>query len=284
MIKLIATDLDGTLLSQVGEVSERNVQAIRQAQAAGIEVVVATGRSYKSAFEPINKAGLSCPIICLNGANIYNIAGEQLRHITMTKKIALEIFEVVNRENAYFELYTNKGVYSQDRENFLDVIINIMLSAHPEITRAEIEKRAEQRFQEESFVFTNDFRAVINDPEIEVFKALAFSLEADGLVRIKQPFLNRQDLTVTSSGFDNVEFNHPEAQKGIALEQFASQYKISLQEIMAIGDNYNDVSMLDVVGRSVAMGNAEAGVKKRCKYVTASNIEDGVAQAIEAIL
>lgn len=284
MVKMIATDLDGTLLSPLGEVSERNAQAIRNAQAADIEVVVATGRSYQSAFRPIQKAGLNCPIICLNGANMYDLNGTFKNGIVMDKAVVKEIHSVVSKEDAYFELYTNQGVFSMDRSNFMDVLVNIMLSAHPGTTREQIEKRAEQRFQEEEFIFTEDFSEVFNNPEINVFKALAFSLEADGLERIKSPFRNRTDLIVTSSGFDNAEFNHPEAQKGVALKLLADERGIDLADVMAIGDNFNDVSMLKVVGRGVAMGNAEAGVKKTCSYVTDTNEQDGVAKAIEEIL
>ncbi|MBM7540343.1 HAD family hydrolase [Amphibacillus cookii] len=284
MIKMIATDLDGTLLSSVGEVSEQNAQAIKAAQKAGIEVVIATGRSYYSAYRPINKAGLKCPIICLNGANIYTVDGQMTRNIKMEKAVTQKILHTVKKENAYFELYTNKGVYSMDRSNFMDVLVNIMLSAHPEATEEEIKKRAEQRFQEENFIFTKDFQTVLDDEEVDIYKALAFSLEADGLERIKAPFLKSNDVTVTSSGFDNAEFNHPNAQKGIALTLLAEDRGLELSEVMAIGDNYNDVSMLEIVGRSVAMGNAEAGVKKRCHYTTTSNDQDGVAKAIKEIL
>ncbi|WP_017471663.1 Cof-type HAD-IIB family hydrolase [Amphibacillus jilinensis] len=284
MIKMIATDLDGTLLSSVGEVSEQNAQAIKAAQKAGIEVVIATGRSYYSAYRPINKAGLKCPIICLNGANIYTVDAQMTRSIKMGKAVTQKILHTVKEENAYFELYTNKGVYSMDRSNFMDVLVNIMLSAHPEATEEEIEKRAEQRFQEENFIFTKDFQTVINNDEVDIYKALAFSLEADGLERIKAPFLKSDDVTVTSSGFDNAEFNHPDAQKGIALTLLAEDRNLELSEVMAIGDNYNDLSMLEIVGRSVAMGNAEAGVKKSCHYTTTSNDQDGVAKAIKEIL
>lgn len=283
-MKVIATDLDGTLLSAVGEISERNASAIRKAQQAGIEVIVATGRSYDSAKRPLDKAGLSCPIICLNGANYYTLDGEMTRSIPLSKEIIHQIIAECQKFDSYYELYTNRGIYSTDRTNFMEVLVNILLSAHPGASREEVERRATQRFQEEEFNLTSDFDALLNEPTLVVYKVLAFSLEVDGLEKIKAPFLKRADIKVTSSGYDNAEFNHPNGQKGTTLASLLQERGIDLADVMAIGDNFNDLSMLEIVGRSVAMGNAEQAIKDACRFHTLSNEEDGVALAIEAIL
>ncbi|MCZ0701728.1 Cof subfamily protein (haloacid dehalogenase superfamily) [Natronobacillus azotifigens] len=283
-MKVIATDLDGTLLSTTGEISSRNAQAIRKAQEAGITVIVATGRSYHAAHKPLKQAGLTCPIICLNGANIYTENGTITRSIPLSKSVSKEILALCQEHQAYFELYTSRGVFSTDRKDFMKIIVNIILSSHPDVSAEEVEHRAQQRFQEDDFQFTNDFHALLEDQSLEVFKALAFSLEANGLDKIKAPFKDRDEVVVTSSGYDNAEFNHPEAQKGIALQLFLEDKNIDLADVMAIGDNYNDLSMLEIVGRGVAMGNAEQGVKNSCSFETLSNDEDGVAHAIETVL
>lgn len=284
MIKIIATDLDGTLLSSTGEISEKNIEAIRKAQKAGIEVVVATGRSYASASIPLKKAALNCPIICVNGAELYSVDGQLIHSITMNKILIDEIIKVTNNEQAYLELYTNEGIYAKKQTNFIDILTKIISLNHPEITKEEVEKRAEQRFQDESFIFTDDFSTVTNQAHIEFVKALAFSFESDKLEKIKQTFKNRNDLIVTSSGPDNIEFNHPEAQKGIALKAFADKLGFSSENIMAIGDHYNDLSMLKLSGRSVAMENAVEEIKAQADFITSKNDHDGVAKAIEAIL
>ena len=87
-------------------------------------------------------------------------------------------------------------------------------------------------------------------------------------------------MVVTSSFRNNIEINHVEAQKGIALEKFAKKRGIPLENVMAIGDNFNDVSMLKVAGASFAVANAEDGVKVFAKYLTSTNSENGVAEAI----
>ncbi|WP_148786300.1 HAD-IIB family hydrolase, partial [Enterococcus faecium] len=88
------------------------------------------------------------------------------------------------------------------------------------------------------------------------------------------------DLAVTSSGQNNIEVNHKNAQKGIAVAHVAHERGISLEEVMTIGDNFNDVSMLQVAGVSFAMGNAEIEVKDYAKYTTDTNLESGVGKAI----
>lgn len=283
-MKLIATDLDGTLLNENGEISTENATALKKAIDAGIQVIVATGRSYSAANKPLQEAGVKCPIICLNGANVYTESGDRLSNIPLSKTVSKKILHQCQLNNTYFELYTNQGVYSPDRAQFMDVLLNIMLSANPDVTREEVEERAALRFQEEAFKTTDNFEGLLADENIEIFKALAFSLEADTLEKVKTPFTDKDHVVITSSGFDNVEFNHPEAQKGIALSIFAAEKGIALKDTMAIGDNFNDLSMLRIVGRGVAMGNAEKGIKEACDYHTVTNNEHGVAKAIEAIL
>lgn len=280
-MKLIATDLDGTLLNENGEVSERNAQALKAAVKQGVQVVVATGRSYQSANKAIQAVGLNLPIISLNGASMYNAYGENLKSISLSKESSRKVVEQCQANQVYFELYTNKGVLSPDRSQFVEVMVNIMLSANPNMSQEEIEKRAELRFQEEDFSVVTDFQSVIADESIEIYKALAFSLEADILDNIRATFTEKDTIVVTSSGHDNLEFNHPEAQKGIALSLYAEEKNIDMKDVMAIGDNFNDLSMLEVAGHSVAMGNAEQAIKNACKTITAKNSEDGVAKAIE---
>jgi hydroxymethylpyrimidine pyrophosphatase-like HAD family hydrolase len=91
-------------------------------------------------------------------------------------------------------------------------------------------------------------------------------------------------LEVSSSGHNNLEITHRNAQKGIALETFVKSKGIDISETMAMGDSFNDVSMLERVGRAVAMGNADYEIKTLCDVITATNDEHGVAQAILEVL
>lgn len=283
-MKLIATDLDGTLLNEEGKVSQKNAEAIKKATDFGIQVVVATGRSYEAASKPLQEVGITAPVICLNGANTYSKNKELLREAPLGRETAKDVQKHCEEENIYFELFTNEGVYSTSREKFIQVMIDILKSANPDMTEDEIRVGAERRFQNEEVQFIDHYATLFERDDLTVYKILAFSLDDK---KLKDLFINldvNPDLAITSSGEVNLEFNHPDAQKGIALEALAKSMGINMDEVMTLGDNFNDVSMLTMAGRGVAMGNAVEEIKALCKYTTKSNEEHGVAYAIEEML
>ncbi|GEN57615.1 hypothetical protein GCM10012290_22150 [Halolactibacillus alkaliphilus] len=284
MIKLIASDLDGTLLKEDGSISTATVEAIRKAEASGILFMAATGRSYLSAKKAIEKAGLNVPILCMNGANVYDEHHQRIIDTPLHPEMAKEIIEKVDTNKVYLEMYTNKGVFAPDQAQFIDMLLNILREKFIDYTDEQIKAYIDQRFQEETFSFTDDFLSVLNDDAIIPYKLLAFSLKKSELAAIRSIFDGRKDLYVTSSGFDNVEFNHHEATKGHALLTYAKKLGIKPEEIMAIGDNENDLPMLTKVGYGVAMDNATDYIKSHVDYTTTSNNKDGVKSAIEMAL
>ncbi len=283
-MKLLATDLDGTLLNENHEISEENVQAIKKAEEHGIQVVVATGRTYHAAKKPLEAAGLNLPIICLNGAKIYDNAGQLLKSTPLEEQDCKRIQAICEKEGLYFEVFTNQGGFTKSREGFLQVMIDIMMSFHPTTTREEIREMALQRFQDEEIKITPDINKLFEREDIIVYKILAFSIKNENLNPIYLQLKDKEDLAITSSGFSNLEFNHKDAQKGPALEHFAKTLNIAMKDVMAIGDSYNDVSMLTMAGRGVAMANADNEIKQLCNYTTKTNREHGFAHAVEEML
>ncbi|MFC3041118.1 Cof-type HAD-IIB family hydrolase [Virgibacillus xinjiangensis] len=283
-MKLIATDLDGTLLNEKGEVSRKNAEAIERAINQGLKFVVATGRSYGAAEKPLKEAGLTAPVICLNGAQTYSEDKTVLRSAPLGRTTAKHIQELCDRAGMYFEFFTSNGVYSTNREHFLEVMIDIMKSANPSLSEEEIIEGAEQRFQDEQVEFIQDNEEVFAIEGLEIYKILAFSLHKEKLADLRQALQGKEDLAITSSGDINLEFNHPDAQKGIALQFLAETMEIGMEDVMTLGDNFNDASMLQMAGRSVAMGNAEKEIKDMCSHITKTNDEDGVAAAIDEML
>ncbi|GGA65843.1 Cof-type HAD-IIB family hydrolase [Ornithinibacillus halotolerans] len=283
-MKLIATDMDGTLLNENGKISEENCAAILRAIDHGVHVVIATGRSYEAAMEPLQEVGLVLPIISLNGAMVYNQESELLDNIPMNSNICKEIQAACELENLYFEVYTNKGIVSRSREHFLDVLVDILMTAHPNRTRDEVKAAIEQRFQDEKVTFVNDYHSLFQDPNIDVYKLLAFSMDESSLASVSKKFENNDQVIVTSSGTINLEFNHPEAQKGIAVKKYADSLGIDMKDVVAFGDSYNDLSMLLAAGKGIAMENAVDYIKEQSDAVTKKNIEHGVAVAIEELL
>ena len=283
-MKLIASDLDGTLLNEQGVVSEENAQAIKKAIDHGIKFVVATGRSYEAASKPLQAVGIIEPIISLNGAFLLLKSREITRKAPLDTEVCKQVLEVCQEEDMYIEFFTSDGIYSGSREHFQEVLVDIMKSANPNISEDEIRKKADLRFQAEPVEFIDDYMEVFSIQNLEIYKILAFSHDKAKLANARKRLEFEAGIAITSSGEINLEFNHPNAQKGIALKYLANSMGIDMQDVMALGDNWNDASMLQMAGRGVAMANAAEGIQELCEYTTRSNIEHGVAVAIEEML
>ncbi|MEW9053521.1 MAG: Cof-type HAD-IIB family hydrolase [Neobacillus sp.] len=284
MIKCIATDMDGTLLNSRQKISEENKQAILKAQAQGIEVVVATGRSYQEAQFVLKEAELDCPVIGVNGAEVRSIEGEVISTTPIDKDSARMAAEKLTEKDIYFEVYTDKGTFTTDFQKAVSTLVDIVVSANPEVDREKIAAAAEVRVSEGLVYEIEDYEQLFTNPDHQIYKLLAFSVDSDRRQAAARSLEELANLAISSSGFDNIEITHKQAQKGIALEQFVNSRGIDLSETMAIGDNYNDVSMLERVGRAVAMGNAGFEIKSLCDVITDTNDENGVGKAILEVL
>jgi Cof subfamily protein (haloacid dehalogenase superfamily) len=284
MIKCIATDMDGTLLNSMQQISEENKAAILKAQKAGIEVVVATGRSYQEATYVLNKKGITCPIICVNGAEVRSREGEVISATPISKQVAREVAAKLEEMDIYFEVYTDKGTYSVDLEKAVSILVDIVVTANPEVDPEFVRQKAEARRRDGLVHPIDDYETLFKNDEFRIYKFLAFSFDMDKLKAASESLKELEDLNVTKSGVENIEITHRNAQKGIALEAFVNARGISLSETMAIGDNFNDVSMFEKAGRAVAMGNASPGIKSLCDWVTDTNDESGVGKAILEVL
>lgn len=280
MIKLIASDLDGTLLNADSEVSSTNAQAIRDAQAAGIEFIVATGRNLPQAQPRLARHGLKPAFITINGALVYNEAGQIKVHIPLAHDLLFAVLNQIDRAGFYCELVIPDGVVSNSYAHRLADMKRALLRYHPELTEAQANEQAKSRIKYLFTQYVDDYRQYVT-ADTEILKIVVF---ADGgqaaLAPLKQQLEAQGSLAVTSSGENNLEINAKDAQKGPALAAYGALKKITMAEVMAIGDNLNDESMIRMAKYSVAMANAVPQIKQLAWHITASNTEDGVAQAI----
>ncbi|MGG7619399.1 Cof-type HAD-IIB family hydrolase [Bacillus coreaensis] len=279
MIKCIASDMDGTLLNSKQEVSEKNREAIQKALNSGVEVVIATGRSYEEAISVLQESGLQLPIICANGAEIRTKEGEVVKAHPLDHKIAKQAADVLNQVGIYYEIYTSEGTYTVDYDKGVDIIIDIFTTANPELSRELVEEEAQHRYEKGLIHMVDSYEPILNG-EKTIYKLLVFHKDHSFLDEVEEKLKQIDHLEVTSSAFGNLELMNTQAQKGIALAEFVEEKGIALQDTMAVGDNYNDLSMFRVVGRSVAMGNANDDIKEQCTHVTLRNDESGVGEAI----
>ena len=276
--------MDGTLLNKNHIISVENRQALKQAKKQGIEVVIATGRSFQESNYLLVEAGIECPMICANGAEIRSITGEILLSNPITKHIAKEVAKVFLTHDMYYELYTNDGTYSSDYDKALTIIMDIFMSSNLKGDYEKSLQAAKDRFESGKIHLVDSFDTIFNDREKTINKFISFSFDKTKLEAVKRDLETVAEIAVSSSGKENIEVNSIQAQKGIALTGFVEQRGISLEETMAIGDNYNDVSMFKRVHHSVAMGNAPLDIKKVCKKITDTNENHGVAKAILEVL
>lgn len=284
LIKCIATDMDGTLLNASQEVSEENKLAIQAAQEQGLDFLVATGRSYHDLRYVLNKVDIRCPAICLNGAEIRDEEGNIEFGIGLDEMTAEKVAYVLDNADMYYELYTSNGTYTTNYEKGIQAVMDIYLTANPSIEVSELKKRVEKRFEKRLIKIVNDFDGVFGVEDITTYKFFGFSRDQSLLVNVSKRLEQIDGITVTASGRQNIEITHKDAKKGNALKRYTEKRGISLEETMAFGDNYNDLSMLELVGHSVAMGNAETEIKESCCYVTGLNTENGVAEVIYRVL
>ncbi len=271
--------MDGTLLNSKQEVSEKNLEAIQKALNSGVEVVIATGRSYEEAMSVLQESGLQLPLICANGAEIRTKEGEIVKAHPLDHKIAKQAADVLNQEGVYYEIYTSEGTYTVDYDKGVEIIIDIFTTANPELSRELVEEEAQHRYEKGLVHIVDSYEPILNG-EKTIYKLLVFHKDHSFLDEVEQKLKQIDHLEVTSSAFGNLELMNTQSQKGIALAEFVEERGIALQDTMAVGDNYNDLSMFRVVGRSVAMGNANEDIKEQCTHVTLRNDESGVGEAI----
>ncbi|MDH6364748.1 Cof subfamily protein (haloacid dehalogenase superfamily) [Enterococcus sp. PF1-24] len=281
MIKLIASDMDGTLLNAQMLISQENIDAIREAEACGIEFMVATGRNRQEALSALEEAGIECAMITLNGAQVFDKAGNSLFSVPIDKKETNQILGLLDERNIYYEVSTNKGIYSESQTQRIESFASMLTSHLDHLTYKMAIAMAAANLKMLHINYVDSIREVVSQPEIEVLKIICFSSEGPSILGpVGKRIADLDDVVVTSSGTNNIEINHKNAQKGIAVAHVAKEHGFDLAEIMTIGDNFNDASMLQLAGVSFAMGNAEIEVKDYAKYVTDTNLEHGVGKAI----
>lgn len=284
MIRLIAIDMDGTLLAPDHTISERNIQAIRAAKEKGIEVVIATGRSYPEAHGPVGDAMLETSYVCLNGADVRDESGNIISATYLPEKDISKITSILNQENIHHELYIDESIYTINVEEQIQMFINLAKSIGQTVPEDSIRQEVMGRVEQGFIRLVDSYDEMITLRGHEIYKIFAVSNQPENLRRANEQLKTIQSLAVSSSGIQNIEINNINAQKGIAIEEYTNLKGISMDDVMVIGDSFNDVSMMERAGYSVAMENAPDEIKALCTETTSRSDQDGVALAIEKVL
>lgn len=278
-MKLIAIDLDGTLLSENGTISLENIEAIQEVQKQGSIIAINSGRSLHDTQKIILDAGIDCPIITGNGAIAYH-SNEPIQKLIMPDIVITEILPLLETKGYYYELYTNQGVrVLQNGKKRLEDEIHRIKEKDVSFPFEWANKEIEIQFKQHGLQVINHY-SDINITDMEIYKIFVLSFQKERLQQLRKSLSKRQDISITTSGWTKLEIAHTEVSKGNALTYLASHLNIPLENTVAIGDNLNDLSMFQVAGTSIAMGNAEDEVKQQSTFVTRNLNDHGVAYAL----
>ncbi|WP_252243243.1 MULTISPECIES: Cof-type HAD-IIB family hydrolase [unclassified Clostridium] len=284
MIKLIASDMDGTLLNNNHDIDVETVEAIRKAEEAGIIFAISTGREYDSVKGLLDKHNIRCQCILSNGAEYRDEDGNILEVININEKYAKQIIQILEENKLPARIFTDKGVFTTStREKALQEVVFRTLTFNPNLTEDEAKKMAEKEGFFTSLKYIDDVEKFFEDG-IEVRKFVAFHKDVELIDKMKKTVGKLEGLAISSSFDDNIEITDLNAQKGIILEQVAKKMDIDIKDVMILGDSFNDYSMFEIFEESVAMKNAIPEVKEIAKYITDSNDNLGVAKAIYNVL
>lgn len=284
MIKLIASDMDGTLLNNDLVVPEENINAIKEAQKAGIEFMIATGRGINEALPLLEKYHLHPAYITLNGAQVFDENEKVQVELPLNLGVSHQIISTLRKYKLYFEMVTNQGIFSNSKVQRINNIANLITNLNPDTPFKLAIALSSARLELMKIQYVKDYDELLARPAISIFKIIAFdSNHPNNLISVKEDLLNEfnSQIIITSSSKVNIEINDIHAQKGIALKKYADKKGISSNEIMTLGDNINDTTMIQYAKYSVAMENAVDSIKKIANYITARNDQAGVARAIK---
>ena len=286
MYKLITIDLDGTLLNKYGEVTEYTKNVIKKTTDKGVLVVLASGRISESVLMIAKEIGANKYYISGNGSVLYDMQKDEIIYENyLNKEKVLEIIELCDKNSIYYNIYTENAVLAKSlnynvafynyentkKSSDKKTDINIVEDMYSYIKNSNINKFLKITICDESkIVFSSIIKKIKNIEDIDVLEVSHMSQK-----KIKT---GTKEVEV---GYFYTEVSSKNVDKWYAIEKVMQIENIKKEEVMALGDNNNDIVMIKNAGLGVAMGHSNNEVKKVADYITENNNEDGVAKAIE---
>ncbi len=260
-IKLIAIDVDGTLLNNEHQLTERTEKALRAALEKDIRVILATGKTRRSVEALLAQLNLTDPGIYVQGLTTYAGDGALLTQQVLSPVIVRQVLTFAEDRGFTVALYSGARILARKRNPQIDALT---IPFH--------EPPAEEVGPLQNVLSAVAVNKVVALGDARRVKSLRWqlSMQLNGTVRLMQAGVPEM-----------VEVLPPGGSKGAALKTLLNELSIPAENVLAIGDAENDIELLKLAGIGVAMGNASPVVKAAADYVTASNDEDGAAQAIE---
>lgn len=267
--KLVCIDMDGTLLNSKREISERTKAALKKADALGVHIVISTGRIYSNAAFYSDLLGVKSPVIASNGAFVREKDNDKVIYkCAIESNTGINIINLCEKLNIRANFFTPYGSYGNSKLFYF-------------IMKRYIQNEAKEPISTKLMVSFGKLREYFANNEGNVIKFEVVHRDPEKIKLLREALTEIEDIEISWSSRRNIEITKKGVSKGHAVKQLAQYYNITREEIIAIGDSENDITMLEYAGLGVAMGNALDRVKQKADYVTDTNDYDGVAKVIE---
>lgn len=289
MYKLVAIDLDGTLLNSYGSISKRNKAVIEQVKQKGIEVIIASGRNKTSALSFSKDIKSGKYVICNNGATIYDIKNKQtIYNKFIEKKKVLDIIKICDENSIFYSIYTEDFIIANSMNyNVLFFESENCKTVEEQRTNIKIIKNVYQYLEENPSV--NVLKINICDNNKIIFDRIMNKIK--NVKEINVLDVEHMTKKIIKTGTEEIEIEYyyteitsHDVNKWNAIEKLIEKLNILPEEVIAIGDNVNDIKMIENAGTGVIMKNAAPYLKEKANFETTSNNEDGVANALEKLI
>ena len=286
MYKLVAVDLDGTMLNQYGIVTENTKNAIKRTIEKGVEIVIASGRPIDSIKTIAKEIGSEKYFIAGNGALIYDIKNDQIIYEKyMSKQKVLEIIKICEENSITYNVYTDKTILSTSLK------YNV-LYYHKENLKKEESKQTKISIVENLYEYVKNLKddkflkLTICDDNQTVFQSIIRKLrQVEGVDVLDISHMSRKTIKQGTEEkiveYFYTEITTKNVDKWEAIEYLIDKIGIKKEEVIAIGDNMNDKKMIEQAGLGVAMGESTPAIIEIADYVTTTNQEEGVAKVLE---
>ena len=289
MYKLVAIDLDGTLLNSYGEISNKNIETIKKAKEKNVEIVLASGRPIVSVKNLANQIGADNYMICGNGAITYDIQNEKIIYDRFLEKSkVLQIVKICEENSIFYSIYTKDTILTKNL-NYNVLFFYKENEGKPDEKKTDIsiiqniEEYIQKRKEEDYLKIT------ICDGDKAVFENIIRKLKTVGNVEVLDvEHMSRKKIKNGNDEFlieyFYTEITNTNVDKWAALENLINILGIKKEEVITIGDNVNDTLMVKNAGLGVMVENAATYIKENADFIAKDNDSDGVAQTIEKFI
>ena len=288
MYKLAVIDLDGTMLNQYGLVTQRTKDAIEKAQNNGIEIVIASGRPTDSVKTIAKEIKSNKYFISGNGAIIYDITDNEIIYENVLKKSkALDIIKICEENSIYYNIYTEREIIAKSLQ------CNVLYYHKENLTKEEKNKThiniVENIYDYISNRAEKIVKITICDGHQTIFNSIMRKLKEINDIEVLE--VSHMSRKMIRQGTEEIpieyfytEISAKNVDKWNAINFLKEKMLINTSEIIAIGDNMNDKKMIENAGLGIAMGESTPVVKEVADQITDTNLEDGVAKALEKLV